>query len=558
MNKPKYDFKIIWDKILEIIMNKIIILLLAITFSININAQRRNAPDKPKLVIQIVVEGMRYDFINRYWDLFGNKGFKRLVNKGTFCKNAQYNYLITQSAPGYATIATGSNPSEHGIVSNRWYNRLQNKEIYCIYDNKTKPLLPDSGTVGKSPRNILISTISDELKLSNYKASKVVGISMKDYAAIIPAGHIGNTAIWFDNMSGSWVTSSFYHNTLPLWIARFNDKDMRNIYLEKTWKTFHNIDFYKQSLHDNSSEEKGFSGVHTFPYVLKNIKSTFKGYEIIGYTPFGNSMTKDLAVSSIINNDLGKDTNPDFLSVSFTANQNIAELFGIRSIEHADSYVWLDNDLQQFLSFIDDYIGINNVVIYLTADRGSADTPSFLKNVNMPGGYFNAKNAESLLRSFLRALYNEGSLMQKQFGSQIYLNRLKIEKRKIDLAEIQQKISNFYVNFKAVAHAAGSVILENNSFSGGFLKKAQNSYNQKRSGDIFLNLTTGIQIKDCPEAGSGYRDYTHVPLIWYGWKIKHTTITRKVSMEDIAPTLSEFLKVSYPNNSTGQAIKELF
>lgn len=539
-------------------IKNIITLLFSVIISANISlGQIRLAPEKPKLIISIFVEGMRYDYLYKYWDKFGEGGFKKLINKGMFFKNAEYNYLYTKSASAYASFVTGSNPSQHGIISNSWYERLSNTKVYCTFDKKVKAVGTTSFENKNSPNSLLCSSFSDELKLSNFKQSKVISISPKDYAAVLPAGHLGNAAYWFDNNTGKWISSSYYFSQLPKWVNRFNSKKLPDIYLSKEWNTIIPIEKFDKCLGDDNSFEFGFiGGQNTFPYNLASLKETL-GYKILNNTPFGNTYTKDFAISAIVNENLGKDEYCDYLNISFTATSNITKNFSIRSIEIADTYIRLDKDLQHFISFIKDFVGIENTVIILTADRGSSDTPRLLKNVNMPGGYFKDKNAEILLQSYTRALYNKNNFIEYFDGSNLYLNRSKIENKKYDLFEVQQKIASFLVDFTGVANSVTATDLENRNYTSGMLMKAQNSYHKKRSGDISVILEPGYLPGSDSEYGSGYRNFTNVPLIFYGWKIKHGESYKSISITDVAPTLARFLKIAYPNASTGKVVEKL-
>ncbi|MCD4793344.1 MAG: alkaline phosphatase family protein [Bacteroidales bacterium] len=540
-------------------MKKIIIIFISLTlFTVFASGQKKTAPEKPKLIVSIFVEGMRYDYLYKYWDYFTKGGFKALVSEGMFYKNAEYNYLYTKSSSAYATFVTGANPSQHGIVNDYRYLRLSNKKEYCIYDKNSKPLGSSDYNDKSSPASLLASTFSDELRLSNYKQSKVISISPKDYAAVLPAGHLGNAAYWLDKETGNWMSSSYYFSELPEWVNRFNNKKFPDIYLSKIWNTYLPVEKYDKSLADNNSFETGYLGGHTtFPYDLIEIKADAETYDILNYTPFGNTYTKDFAVSAIVNEELGSDKYCDYLNVSFTANYNITKKFSIRSVEIADAYIRLDRDIEHFLNFINDYVGIENTVIILSSDRGSTDSPKLLKSINMPGGYFKDKNAETLLQSFLRAIYHTDNLIEYFDGSYLYLNRNKIEDENFDLNEIQRKISDFLVNFTGVANSVTSADLESRNYTSGMLMRAQNSYHKKRSGDISVILEPGYIPGSDKNYGSGYRNYTHVPLIFYGWKIKAGESYEPVSMTDVAPTLARFLQIAYPNASTGKVLKEL-
>ncbi len=524
-------------------------------------AQKKKPSQKPRLIVNIVIEGMRYEYLYRYWDKFSDGGFKKLVNSGFSCKNAEYDYLYTESASGYATIATGTNPSQNGIVGNNWYQRLKKKGIYCVYDSKVKAVgvsnLEEESKV--SPVNLLVSTFTDELKLSNFKQSKVFGVSPKNYAAIIPAGHLANGAFWFDKTTGNWISSSYYSEFLPEWVQRFNNKKLTDIYLAKTWNTYLKINEYTEAMGDNCIYEQGFMGKYKiFPYNLASLKTEWGSTDIINYTPFGNTYTKDFAISAIVNEELGKDNITDYLNISFTANSNIAKIFGIRSVELEDSYIRIDRDLQHFINFIEDYVGTENTLIILSSDKGDSDNVEFMQSLNMPAKYFNDKSAGYLLGSYLRSTYKTNNLITEFTGSRIYLNRYIIEDAKLDLYEMQQRICNFMIDFSGVSNALNSHDLESRNYSEGMLRKAQNSFQQKRSADILLIFESGVVPKNEENFSSGYRNNSHVPLIFYGWKVKSGNTNEKVKITDIAPTLSNILNIPFPNAATGNVIQNIF
>jgi predicted AlkP superfamily pyrophosphatase or phosphodiesterase len=545
--------------------NKLILFIIICLIRSSFSSAQIVENDVPKLVVEIVVDQMRYDYIVRYWDKFGDEGFKKLINEGTLCKNAKYDYLLTSSPSGYATISTGTSPAMHGIISDKWYLRLKEKEMYCVYDEDEKLIGANVvENIGKSPRQLISSTWSDELKISNFKESKVIGISMNDYAAIIPGGYLSNAAYWFDNEDGKWVSSTYYMDSIPEWVREFNNKGIPEIYLSRIWLPLLDIEDYTESLHDGSSYELGYNGNSSFPYNLTLLKQQYASYEILKLTPFGNTYTKDFTISAIIEEELGKDEVTDFLSVGFSATGSISDLFGIRSIEIEDTYLRLDNDIAHLISTLNDMVGIENTLIYLTADRGSADDPAFLNDIDMQGSYFNTESALSVLNSYLKALYGWGEWIIYYDQNQIYLNQILIEDSKLSLPEVQEKAAQFMVQFSGIANSVSAITMMTAEFNDGIFEKAQNSFNQDRSGDIFISFSPGWIAKNQTKDGislssqiSPYNYSTHVPIIWYGWKIPHKTIYRSIQIEDIAPTISLMLNISFPNASTGTPIEEI-
>ncbi len=548
-------------------MNKVLRILIVISAVFNImalSAQRKIAPEQPKLIVNIVVEQMRYDILQRYWSKFSENGFKKLMNEGTLCKNAYYNYLLTESAPGYATISTGTTPSNHGIVSDYWYNRLKNEKQFCVEDKGLAETLPHFDNHKYSPHLLIGSTLGDELRMSNYKQSKVIGVSLKSSAAVLSSGHLANEAYWFDDKTAYWTSSAYYVDSLCDWVNEFNEKKIIDLYLTREWNTLLPMNKYRESLADNNSYEEGFqNGKKTFPYNLATLSEAY-GKKIIKYTPYGNTYTKDFAIAAIVNEKLGKDDYPDMINIGFSTTSYVNELFGIRSVELQDVYLRLDKDIAHLLSFLDDFIGKEKVLIVITSDRGAADNQKYYEEIGMPTGRFNSDKSISVLESYLKALYGRANWIKAYNDRQIYLNQLLIESSKMPLDEVQLKAAQFINQFKGIANATTATILQTTSFTEGILQKVQNSYNLERSGDIIINLEPGwIEVNNQKEQiayfkqSSPYRYDIHVPIIWYGWKIGSKEILTPVHISDIAPTISNLLNISYPTGATGTPIQGL-
>ncbi|MEA2043674.1 MAG: alkaline phosphatase family protein [Bacteroidota bacterium] len=536
----------------------VIYTLLFAVLSINASAQYRNAPDKPKLVLGIVVEGMRTDFIWRYYDKFEEGGFKRLISEGMFYKNASYDYLYPESSSAYATMATGANPEVHGIIGDKWYNQLKKSDIYCVEDKKQHGLSVGINSSKVSPVNLMCSTTADELRLSNFKQSMVYSISMQDYSAILSAGFSGNGAYWYNVESGLWHTGSYYQEKLPLWIERFNDKNLSSVYMDKTWDTYLSLTEYNASLGDDNDYEKGFHGnKHTFPYDLSQMKYKNGYYELIKSTPYGNTITRELAVSAIVNKRLGKDDFPDLLTVSFTSNADIAAKFGIRSVEVQDAYIRLDKELKFLLDFIDDYIGLQNVLVYLTSDGGTEDSPNFLADVNLPVHKFNSKGAVFLTQSYLKAIYDKSFLIEKFTKNGIYFDQDVVGKAGINPEELENKAAEFLIDFTGVSGVYTATALASGKYQTGHSGQARRQFFRKRSPDVLIEFKPGTIDSKGNFLKSGNRNYLHVPLIFYGWKVKPGSGAQKTSMTDLAPTLSTVLRISMPSASTGKPLTEI-
>jgi predicted AlkP superfamily pyrophosphatase or phosphodiesterase len=545
---------------LKIIMLKVLGLsLCGIILLPTVYAQKKVPPEIPKLVVGIVIDQMRYDYLLRYWNKFGDDGFVKLANQGVACRNAKYDYLLTQSAVGQATIFTGANPAMHGIVGKNWYMNLEDKKVFCVDDGDARTV-GGSLEAGKfSPRKLVASTIGDELRLSNMKKSKTIGISLEGYGSILSAGHNASGAYWFDAETGGMVTSNFYRDTLPAWVASFNKKKLADFYLMQDWYTLLSSDQYKESMPDVNKFEQGFGkGVNAFPYDLNELRKKYKNFSLLKYTPYGNQLITDFANACIADEKLGKDDHPDILTLHYAVAENVSALFGPQSVEMQDIFLRLDKNIASLLKTLEAEVGKENFVVFLTAEHGAPYPPEYMQEMKIPTGSFNPISTISLLKSYLRAVYGQGEWIKLYADQQIFLNRTLIEDTKLSLEDVQNKTAQFLIQFSGVANVVTGYSLQTTSFANGIFRKFQNSYNQKRSGDLLINFEPGWVENENGMPHASYNYDAHVPLFWYGWKIKRRTINRPIDMTDIAPSISTILNISYPNSSTGSVIYELF
>jgi predicted AlkP superfamily pyrophosphatase or phosphodiesterase len=523
-------------------------------------------PDKPHLVIGIIVEELNYNQLEKFHDKLGENGIKKLINEGTYFKNASYEYLLTQSAPGHATIATGSEPSFHGITSDEWYVPLKNELLNCTKDVNVNSVGGSFESGLHSPINLLVSTFSDELAMATNRKAKVFGIGLRESSAILSAGHAANAAYWFDNSTGTWMTSSYYIPALPEWVNDFNAMKFSDAYLNSTWNLLKPLNYYADCLPDSNSFEMGFNNINYFPYDLKKLRSknlfNFKNdYSLLRETPFGNSFTTSFAIRLIKNEHLGKGDATDYLSICYSATDYIGHRFGPSSVEMGDAILRLDDDIKNLLTFLNDSIGKKNVLIYFTAAHGISEIPAVLEKNRIPSGYFQQNQALQLLRSYLNAVYGEGDWVKGYSEKQIFLNRTLIEDARLSLDDVQKKVARFLVQFTGVQAAYPYSAFETNDFGTGNLKRIINNFSPQRSGDVIVILNPGWVEKESDYVtnyNSPYEYDSHVPLIWYGWTINRATVTRQVNMTDIAATLSTLCKVPYPNACTGEPMFELF
>ena len=532
-------------------------LFLLLVFSGSLKA-RKPLNERPKLVVRIVIEQMRYEMLLRYWDKFQEEtGFKKLVSRGTLCKNTQLDYALTDRAPGFATLTTGANPSTHGIIADYWYNRLSDETIYCIEDKQTSAIGSVDQRHGFSPRHLLNGTLGDEMKMLNPR-SKVFSLSLHPISAILGAGNISDGAFWFEDKTGNWMTSSYYRDSLPEWIHEFNNKGLQDTYMNRQWEKLMPDTNYTSSLPDENDTEEGFLLIYKnhFPYNLSLLKSKSRTYKYLKYTPFGNTYTKDFVHSLIINESLGQDRHTDMLTVSFAGSAYVNEIFGVRSMEMEDLFLRLDKQLGHLVGFLEDQVGKDNFILVLTSDRGSSDPYEYRDQQNMPARKFKPKHGLSLMKSYLNIVYNQEQWIKSYTKRQLYLDHGLVDQHRISLADMQETVSNFMVKKSGITYAVKASTLQESDFSDGLYEKLQHSYHPTRSGDIFLGLEAG-SIEQSVSSGSAYNYDNHIPLIWYGSGIGKGEIQTKVHMRDIAPTISMLIDIPLPEASEGQPILEL-
>jgi predicted AlkP superfamily pyrophosphatase or phosphodiesterase len=517
--------------------------------------------EKPKLVVGIVVDQMRYDYLVKFYNKFGEGGFKRLLINGYNIKNAHFNYIPTYTAVGHTSIYTGTTPSIHGIISNDWYDKYQKKSIYCVDDGDYKTVGAKSGG-NKSPHRMLTTTITDQVRLAQNLKGKTIGIALKDRAAILPAGHTANAAYWFEGKNvGKFITSSFYMNKLPKWVVDFNNSGKADSYLNQNWNTIDSISKYTESLPDNSKYEGFFNGRngHTFPYNLKELRKTNNNFDLLKAIPFGNCITTDFAEAAIKGENLGKSNYTDFLAISYSSTDYIGHKFGTNAVELEDTYVRLDKDIERLLFFLDEQVGKDNYTLFLTADHAAVPNPSYLEDLKIPSGYFNTKEFIKYAHALTLKYFNSDEIIENISNYQIFLNKEKIKTLGLDINKVAQIIADEIINFDKVYKSVTAHTLQTTSFTSGLLQTIQKGYNQKFSGDILFVPMPGVisHGKTGTTHGSGYNYDTHVPLIFYGQGIKTGSSNVYYPITNIAPTLSSLLNINEPDGCTGIPIIEV-
>jgi predicted AlkP superfamily pyrophosphatase or phosphodiesterase len=540
--------------------NSILLLLVFYTSILFAQKSEKQIAQSPKLIVGIVVDQMRYDYLYKYWDKYGNDGFKKLLREGYNCKNTNFNYMPTFTAPGHASIYTGTTPAIHGIIANEWYVLKDYKKVYCTEDNSVSTVGSTSAAGKMSPKNMLTTTFGDELRIASNFKSKVIGISLKDRGAILPAGHSANAAYWYDALTGNWITSTFYMQDLPNWVRQFNDSKLAEKYLSQAWNTLLPIEQYTESLADDNPYEEPFKGQAkpVFPHNLPEIKK-LQGLDLLRKTPFGNSFTKDFAIETIKNENLGKGPATDVLAISFSSPDYIGHQFGPHSIEVQDNYLRFDKDLAELITFFEKNLGKDNFLLFLTADHGAAQNPSFLTAAKIPAGNFEHGPSFYSLKDFFNKKYGEADWLLNYSNEQIFFNRELIRERGLSLLEMQELAKQHLINFPGIANVYTRNEMLSTFFNWGPAALVQKGYNQQRSGDIVLVLEPGWMEykKHGTTHGTVYSYDTHIPLLWYGWKVKRGESSEPIFINDIAPTISLMLNISMPNGTTGIPIKAI-
>lgn len=535
--------------------------------SCSLHAQNKNDQqvDRPKLVVGIMVDQMRWDYLYRYYDRYTDGGFKRLLNEGFSCENTYINYVPTITAIGHSSVYTGTTPAVHGIAGNDFIIQATGRRMYCTEDETVTPLGTSSeNTAGKmSPRNLLASTITDELKLASNFRSKVIGIAIKDRGAILPAGHFADAAYWFDN-SGDWISSSYYMKDLPQWVKNFNKQKLAEKYLKQDWNTLYPIETYKQSIEDNNPYEGKFKGTQTPTFPIKTSQLLKdNGLGLVATTPYGNTLTLDLAKAAIEHENMGHNPTgfPDFLALSISSPDKIGHQFAINSIEVEDNYLRLDKDLETFFNYLDQTIGKGQYTVFLTADHGAAHNPQFYMDNQGNGGYFNSGTAKDGLNDLLKAKFNQEKLVISLANYQVHLNNKLILEKNLDESAIRAQAVKYLRNLDGVAFVTDMDKASEAAIPNRIKERIINGYNYKRSGAIQIILEPQWYSGSPKAKGTTHGNWNpydaHIPLVWMGWGVKHGATNRVTNMTDIAATLAGLLHIQEPNGSIGSPITEV-
>ena len=516
------------------------------------------AQDRPKLVVGIVVDQMKMEYLYRFSNDFSSDGFQRLMNNGYVFQNVQYNYMPTYTGPGHASIYTGTTPATHGIVGNDWFSRKTGKEMYCTDDATVKTVGDGTKAEGEmSPKNLLSTTITDELRLATNFRGKVIGMSLKDRGAILPAGHFANWAFWYSK-TGAFISSTFYGATLPDWVTDFNNEKHYMPYINKGWELLKPAATYDESLADDNPYEGKLNGAKpVFPYNLKEMYEK-NDAGIIRATPFGNDLLEEFAKKAIEKEALGKDENTDFLTVSFSSTDYVGHNLGPRSMELQDTYLRLDLTIADFLNYLDKTVGKGNYLVFLTADHAGAENAKFLSDNKYNVTNIEPKEIKAALKKFSTDTFGDDVLLNYS-NFNLFFNREIIKTKGLDLQKVKQAFKDFLMTqdqVKRVYTEEEILAATGNDFYLNFIAKG---YDPIQDGDLVVLDKPGyIEYGATGTShGTAYTYDTHVPLIFYGWNIKKGETHDRKEITQIAPTLAQKLKVAFPNGTEAKVLVEI-
>lgn len=528
--------------------------IILLSFILSINAQNKY---KPKLVVGIVVDQMRYDYLERFYEDFGNEGFKRILKGGTNFTNCKINYLPTVTGAGHASIYTGTTPYFHGVIGNDWKDEHSLESVNCCSSiNEADKNYPEEIITNRSPEQLLSSTIGDQIKLNSFGKSKVYSVSIKDRGALLPAGKGANGAFWFNDNTGKFISSFYYYNELPKWVLEFNSSDKIKSYLDNGWDLSNPIENYQYLPNDNSPYEADIfsEGKTSFPHSFKNVKEE-ELYVALINSPFGNQLVADFAIELLKNENLGQGEFTDHIAISFSSTDKIGHAYGPQSYEVKDTYIRLDKQLAELLKFLDSFIGKDDYLLFLTADHGVMQNTQYLIDHNFDAGVLENTNYYSRLNDMLLQKYGSENLIKTRFSRNIYLNENEIGKLNLVQNEVEQTIKDFLLfNVPEIVDAYTRSELEILSPERSSKNYILNGFNKVRSGDILYSLKANYlnwEHKYGSQHGSRHNYDNHIPLIFYGVGVPNAIKNEEVYIVDIAATICDILGITRPSDCIG-------
>lgn len=520
------------------------------------NAEKDHLIKKPSLVVGIIVDQMRPDYIDRYWDMLSDDGFRRLVGEGFTFTHAKFDYMPTATGAGHAGVYAGTTPSVHGAIGNSWYVRELGRAMNVIEVPSYEGVGSAAGYDGsKGPGNLLTTTFTDELRLHTNMRSKVVSMSRKDRGAIIPAGHLGD-AYWYEASTGNFVTSTFYHERLPGWVTSFNNRNLAQTYLSEPWETLHPIEEYAASIDDDNPYERRFveEVPPVFPHNLPLLVDEY-GLDpgLLSYTAFSDELLLEFAIAALEGESLGIRDVTDVLAISFSAMDGVGHMFGPASVEVQDTFLRLDLVIARLLNHLDEQVGEGNYLLFLTSDHGAPHVPQYLTDLGIPGGYVDLDEEEKAIRAYMKETWGEDFLLAIS-NFQLYFDHEAMNKAGINQSVVQEKITGYLLTREGVAGALPANVLAFNEFTRGIRSWVQNGYHQIRSGDVMFWLephtNRGTRYRGTDHNSPWVYD-THAPMHWYGWTVQPGRSSVPVFISDIASTVTNFLGSPLPSGNTG-------
>ncbi|MGI4762581.1 MAG: alkaline phosphatase family protein [Janthinobacterium lividum] len=539
-------------------MTKYVLLAAGLLAGAPARAQNRPAP---KLMVGIMVDQMRPDYLTRFHDQFGPAGFNRLLREGFQCRNTHYNYIPTVTGPGHSSVYTGTTPRYHGIVGNSWYDRRLRHDVYCT-DDTTVQLVGAARGMGVSARNQLSTTLGDELKMTYGGRSKVLALSLKDRASALPAGHMADGAYWLDVNTGNFISSTYYVPALPAWVQEFNAQKKADYYRQQTWTPLRPASAYLNSLADSNCYERIFKGktAATFPYDLSKLAPLNPpAYESMYTSPFGDNLLTDLALAALKNTDLGRDDVPDLLAVSYSSPDAVGHTFGPLSKEENDLYLRLDLEIARLLQALDQTVGKGNYTIFLTADHGASEVTRYLADHQLPVGAYDRRATYQAAGAYLAAQLGPGQWLEKESNNTYFFSRTLLAQHKIELGHAQQVLAEFLREQPGVAQVNTTTQLLSGGYTTGLEAKLVAGLYYPRFGDVRYELLPGWtgDVGVGASHGTGYAYDSHVPLLWFGAGIPAGVSYAPHTITDIAPTAAMILNSKLPSACTGQPIVEV-
>ena len=525
-------------------------------------AMAQNPFRRPKLVVGVVVDQMRWDYLYRYQERFGDNGFKRLMREGFNCENTMLNYIPAVTAIGHTSIYTGSVPAIHGIAGNDFH--IDGKQTYCTDDAAVATVGSNSDAGKMSPHNLKVTTIGDELHLATNYRSKVISVSLKDRASILPGGHTADGAYWFDAETGNFITSTYYRKDLPGWLKKFNDRQLAKHYLSQDWETLYPTESYKNSTADNNSYENPFPGADTptMPVATSKLMDS-EGLGLIRNTPYGNTLTIDLALAAIDGERLGNRGETDMLAVSLSSTDYIGHQFGTYAIETEDTYLRLDRDIARLLAALDQEIGKGEYLLFLTADHAAAHNFKFLTDKGIPAGGWDIEKTKAALNSHLKAEFKtDCNLVSGLLNYQIFLDNEKIDSLGISKENVVAAAIDYIKRGEGVYCAVEQENAGTATLPSPIKDRIVNGYYPGRSGEIQIIMQPGWYGLESEATGGTdhgvWHPYdTHVPLIFFGSGINPGATFTPVEITDIAATVCALLHIQMPDGCLGKPVTEL-